>query len=74
MENEIFGFVRDAVVIGYLFVLRIGVPLILTLFIGWFIERKLVERDAREAAWLKQMSSATRAVGQETKSETPQHT
>lgn len=50
MFDQIFAFVRDVVVIGYMFVLRIGVPLITTMFIGWWLQRKLAERDAREAA------------------------
>lgn len=53
MFENIFAFVRDAAVIGYLFVLRIGVPIIATLFLGWWVERKLVEWDARDLAELE---------------------
>lgn len=53
MFEEIIAFVRDAIVIGYMFVLRIGVPIIVTLFMGWWLERKLAEWDAKEIAELE---------------------
>jgi hypothetical protein len=53
MLESIFSFIRDAVVIGYMFVLRIGVPILVTLFVGWWLERKLVEWDARDVAELE---------------------
>lgn len=53
MFENIFAFIRDVAVIGYLFVLRIGVPIIATLFLGWWLERKLVEWDARDLAELE---------------------
>lgn len=53
MLESIFAFVRDAVVIGYMFVLRIGVPIIVTLFLGWWLERKLAEWDAKDIAELE---------------------
>ena len=53
MYENIFAFIRDAVVIGYMFVLRIGVPIIVTLFLGWWLERKLVEWDAKDIAELE---------------------
>lgn len=54
MFENIFPVIRDLVVIGYLFVLRIGVPIIVTLFIGWWLERKLKEWDARDAQALEE--------------------
>lgn len=53
MFETIFSFIRDVVVIGYMFVLRIGVPIIVTMFVGWWLERKLAEWDAKEIAALK---------------------
>jgi hypothetical protein len=38
-------FVRDAIVIGYMFVLRIGVPLLITLFIGSGLRKLLEEKQ-----------------------------
>lgn len=37
MLENIFAFIRDAVVIGYMLVLRIGVPILVTLFVGWWL-------------------------------------
>ncbi|MCC7162973.1 MAG: hypothetical protein IT331_10805 [Anaerolineae bacterium] len=54
MLENIFAFIRDAVVIGYMLVLRIGVPILVTLFVGWWLERKLHEWDARDIAELEQ--------------------
>jgi hypothetical protein len=53
MFENVFPFIRDVVVVGYLFVLRIGVPIIVTLFIGWWLERKLAEWDAKDIAELE---------------------
>lgn len=54
MFENIFPVIRDLVVIGYMFVLRIGVPIIVTLCMGWWLERKLREWDARDLAALEQ--------------------
>lgn len=48
MSFDIFGFVRDALVIAYMFVLRVGVPILITLMIGAWLKRLLEERDAKE--------------------------
>lgn len=45
MEGNIFGIVRDVLVIAYMFVLRIGVPLMITLMIGWWLQRLLEEKE-----------------------------
>ena len=37
-------FVRDAVVIGSMFALRIGVPLLITLLFGWGLRKWLEEK------------------------------
>lgn len=39
------AFVRDAVVIGYMFVLRIGVPLLITLLLGSGLQKMLEEKQ-----------------------------
>ncbi|OQY91503.1 MAG: hypothetical protein B6D41_09350 [Chloroflexi bacterium UTCFX4] len=61
MSENIFSALRDLIVLAYLFTLRIGAPIIATLFIGWWLERKLTEWDAREAEALEQQ----RAIEQE---------
>jgi hypothetical protein len=54
MSVDILGIVRDALVIAYMFVLRIGVPLLITLMIGAWLKRLLEEREEKpEAAPLK---------------------
>jgi hypothetical protein len=58
MFENIFSFLRDAIVIGYLFVLRIGVPIIVTMFLGWWLERKLAEWDAKDIAALEQAKAS----------------
>ncbi len=42
--DTLISFVRDVLVIGYMFVLRIGVPLLLTLMIGAWLRRMLEEK------------------------------
>lgn len=49
MSIDIFGIVRDVLVLGYFFVLRIGAPILITLMIGAWLKRWLEERDAKEA-------------------------
>ena len=41
MSNNILDLLHDALVIGYLFVLRIGVPLLITLLIGQWLHKLL---------------------------------
>ena len=53
MSDTILATARDTVVIIFMFGLRIGMPLILTLFVGWWLERKLKEWDARDIAALE---------------------
>jgi hypothetical protein len=50
MEISLEGIVRDIVVIGYMFVVRLGVPMVILFGLGWYLQRQLAERDAREAA------------------------
>lgn len=38
--------VRDVIVLAYMVVLRIGVPILITILLGKWVERKLKERDA----------------------------
>ncbi len=61
MFENIFPVIRDFIVIGYAFTLRIGVPIIVTLFIGWWLERKLVEWDARDAQALEEQRAQAQA-------------
>ncbi len=50
MEIDIFGIVRDVFVIGYMFVLRIGVPILITLMIGAWLKRLLEEHEEQPEA------------------------
>jgi hypothetical protein len=49
MSVDIFGIVRDALVISYMFVLRIGVPILITLMLGAWLRRLLEEREEKPA-------------------------
>ncbi len=48
MPEDFFGFLRDLFVVGYMFVLRIGVPLLITLMLGAWLKHFLEEREAKE--------------------------
>lgn len=48
MPAELGDILRDVVVLAYMFVLRIGVPLLITFFIAKWIQRKLAEQDRAE--------------------------
>jgi hypothetical protein len=39
------AFARESVVIAYLFVLRVGVPLLITLLVGWGLRKLLEEKE-----------------------------
>ncbi len=41
MDTNIFNFVRDVLVIGYMFVLRLGVPLLIVVFWGLALKKWL---------------------------------
>ncbi len=45
MPNDIFAIVRDVLVIAYMFVLRIGVPLLITIMIGAWLRKLLEEKE-----------------------------
>lgn len=47
--TELLNLVRDIMVIGYLFILRIGVPILITLMLGAWV-RKLLEQPEGEPA------------------------
>lgn len=64
MFEDILAFIRDAIVIGYMFVLRIGVPIIVTMFVGWWLERKLKEWDAQDIAALQQVKEKERRAAE----------
>jgi hypothetical protein len=48
MPEDLFGIAQALFVIAYMFVLRIGVPILVTLMIGAWLKRWLEERDAKE--------------------------
>ncbi len=50
MSVDIFGIIRDVLVIGYMFVLRIVVPILITLMIGAWLKRLLEEHEEQPAA------------------------
>ncbi len=45
MSIDILAILRDALVLGYMFVLRIGVPLLITLMIGAWLRKLLEEKE-----------------------------
>ncbi len=45
MPENIGGILRDVLVIGYMFILRIGVPILITLMIGAWLQRILQEPE-----------------------------
>ncbi len=47
--NDWLGFARDVLVIGYLLVVRIGVPIWLTWMLGRWLQKVLHDSDAKEA-------------------------
>lgn len=57
MSFDILGFIRDALVIVYMFVLRIGVPVLITLMIGAWLKRLLEEHDEKPEAVPVQMKA-----------------
>ncbi len=62
MSGEtILAIVRDVLVIAYMFVLRIGVPLILTLMIGAWL-RRLVEEKEDKSEKVEQTQAAPETV------------
>jgi hypothetical protein len=48
MLNESQAFLRDAIVLTYMIFLRVGVPLLVIVFTGKWIQRKMAETDLRE--------------------------
>jgi hypothetical protein len=48
-ELDAIAILRDVLVLIYLFVLRLGVPLIVTLMFGSFLQHWLQQQDAKEA-------------------------
>ncbi len=59
--DSIISFVRDVLVLGYMFVLRIGVPLLITLMIGAWL-RKTLEEKPTEAEKTETTTDAQPAV------------
>ncbi len=67
MSGEtILAIVRDVLVIAYMFVLRIGVPLILTLMIGAWL-RRLVEEKEDKSEKVEQTQAAPETVKNQVK-------
>jgi hypothetical protein len=56
-ELDAIGVVRDVLVLIYLFVLRLGVPLIVTLMFGSFLQHWLQQQDAKEAIARRQFET-----------------
>jgi hypothetical protein len=48
METEFGAVVRDLLVLGYMLFLRIGVPLLIVVMGGTWIQRRMAESDMRE--------------------------
>ncbi len=59
--DSIISFIRDVLVIGYMFVLRIGVPLLITLMIGAWL-RKMLEEKPTETEQTETTPDAAPAV------------
>ncbi len=60
--DTIISFVRDVLVIGYMFVLRIGVPLLITLMIGAWLRKVLEEKPAETETKTETTTEAEPAV------------
>ncbi|MGB8648365.1 MAG: hypothetical protein WCF84_24225 [Anaerolineae bacterium] len=45
--ESIINLIRDVLVIGYLFILRIGVPILITLMVGTWLRKLLEEKQER---------------------------
>lgn len=52
MLSDWGALLRDAIILAYMFILRIGVPLLITILLGKYIQRKLEERDLAERRML----------------------
>ncbi len=48
MPEDLMGFARDVLVVGYMLVLRVGVPILITLMIGAWLKHFLEEREAKD--------------------------
>ena len=48
MSDDIFPVLRDVIVLGYMFFLRIGLPLLCIVLIGKWIQVKMTQVDRRE--------------------------
>ncbi len=47
-STNAIGILRDVLVVAYLFILRLGVPLLITLMFGSFLQHWLKQQDAKE--------------------------
>ncbi len=50
MSVDILAILRDGLVLGYIFVLRIAVPLLITLMIGAWLRKVLEEKEPASEA------------------------
>jgi hypothetical protein len=48
MPTDFGATLRDVIVLAYMIFLRVAVPLLITLFIGKWIQRKMAEQELRE--------------------------
>ncbi len=45
MSIDLLAILRDVMVLGYMFILRIGVPILITLMIGAWLRKLLEEKE-----------------------------
>ncbi len=50
METDILATVRDILVVGYMLIVRIGVPILITLMIGAWLRRLIEDKEDRPRA------------------------
>ncbi len=50
MDSELLATIKDILVLAYMFVVRIGVPILITLMIGAWLKRVLEKEDEPEQA------------------------
>lgn len=63
MSVDILAVIRDILVVAYMFVLRIGVPLIITLLIGSWLRRLTEEKEEKpQTVEQKEVAVATAPV------------
>ncbi len=59
MPEDLLTLVRDVLVVGYIFVLRVGAPILITLMIGAWLKHFLEEREKKEHPEAQPLSLAS---------------